>query len=1394
MATVMAHHGPTQQALSLLVLLLFLQIHLTIAVPGDPSSAVAAFTSNHTLPLSVRCLPDQESALLRLKRSFTTTNYSVSAFRSWRSSTDCCRWAGVQCSSDSGGRVTSLDLGDHGLEAGGLDPVLFHLTSLEYLNLAYNYFNGSQLPSSGFSGPVPTGINKLTNLVSLDLSTSFDIIEVIGDGFLLHSDFPMDSIGLVEENFGNLVHNLRDLRELRLGSVDLSNIGSQWCHTIAMSCPKLQVLSLPWCELSGPICSSFSRLQSLAVIDLQLNDLSGLLLPDFLTNLSNLTVLQLRHNNLQGWISPAIFQHKKLVTIDLYYNLDISGYLPNFSNGSRLENLDVVEPISLKLGLAATGFPGDLPSSIGNLKSLSALEISGTGIVGPMPSWVANLTALTTLRFDNYGLFGPLPSFIGNLTHLKELVLCACGLSGEIPSHLSNLTQLQILLPYSNNFVGTIELNFFRKLPNLNVLDLSHNNLTLLDGEDNSTLTSLPRFWTLGLAGCRMSKFPNFLRHQDQINRLDLSDNELHGAIPQWVWENLNDLYALYIGNNKLTSVGYAPFLPLQLDILVLSNNIFEGAIPIPQGSAGVLDYSNNRFSSIPYNFSYHLRDVGLFDASRNNLSGNIPLSFCSGTRIQLLYLSNNNFSGLIPSCLMENVNGMQSLNLRENGIHGEFRDNIKEGCSFEALDFSGNWIEGKLPRSLVFCKNLEILDVANNRIMDTFPCWMSAHHRLAILVLKSNKFFGQVGQSPHEEGNACAFPSAIIIDLSSNNFSGPLPNGQWFRKLKSMIFRDLDTSSVMDHELPDTQEAYKYTTTITYKGHDTMFAQILTTLVFIDLSNNAFSDGIPEAIGELGLLHGLNISHNSLIGTIPSQFSHLGQLEALDLSSNQLSGMIPQELALLDFLTTLNLSNNKLVGSIPESNQFSIFSNSSFIGNDGLCGPPLSKECINRTLPNVVPHHSKRSTDIMLFLFAGLGFGVGNIITAPCFPADAPALLQLKNSFLDPNNHLTSWRAGTDCCRRWEAVSCDAASRRVRALDLGYRDLQSRRLHPSLFNLTALTSLTLASNNFMGATLPSAGLEQLTEMVYLNFSYTNFFGQIPAGIARLKNLVTLDFSSDVLSYNVVFLREPSFEAFVSNLNSLTVLNLDGVDISSGGEKWSIALAKSTPKLQMLFLSQCGLSGTIHHSFSRLHSLVDLELSGNGITGKVPEWLDLSDDDFEGKFPAEIFQLQNLTVLSLSGNPRLSGHLVNFPVENKLEMIFLEGTNFSDAVPVSIVNLKSLMYLALTTEGTSKQLSLLGKLPSLDDLTLYGSSGLQNPQFSWIGDLRHLTRLEIAFYNFSEPIPSWIGNLTNLTDLGLTACNFYGHVPSWIGNLTQLSYIDFSENRLTGDFDRYISP
>lgn len=283
--------------------------------------------------------------------------------------------------------------------------------------------------------------------------------------------------------------------------------------------------------------------------------------------------------------------------------------------------------------------------------------------------------------------------------------------------------------------------------------------------------------------------------------------------------------------------------------------------------------------------------------------------------------------------------------------------------------------MEGQLPRSLAVCQGLQVVDVGNNRINDVFPCWMSKLPKLQVLVLKNNKFVGAVG----EQDDSCEFSKLRILDLSSNNFFGRLPN-EWFKSMTSMMDKSegeaLSTGPSKNTLTRGTP--YQFTTAITYKGSEISFTKILRTLVVIDVSGNSFQGGIPKLIGGLVQLNGLNMSHNDLTGHIPSQLGALNQLESLDLSSNYLSGEIPQELVSLYFLSTLNLSYNKLVGHIPLSPQFLTFSNLSFLGNIGLCGLQVSKQCNKTKTRDVVPQPPEKSVDIILYLLVGLGFGVG--------------------------------------------------------------------------------------------------------------------------------------------------------------------------------------------------------------------------------------------------------------------------------------------------------------------------------------------------------------------------------------------------------------------------------
>ena len=53
---------------------------------------------------------------------------------------------------------------------------------------------------------------------------------------------------------------------------------------------------------------------------------------------------------------------------------------------------------------------------------------------------------------------------------------------------------------------------------------------------------------------------------------------------------------------------------------------------------------------------------------------------------------------------------------------------------------------ERLLPKSLVNCTKLEVLDLGNNNINDLFPYWLEALTTLRVLVLKSNRFYGPIG------------------------------------------------------------------------------------------------------------------------------------------------------------------------------------------------------------------------------------------------------------------------------------------------------------------------------------------------------------------------------------------------------------------------------------------------------------------------------------------------------------------------------------------------------------------------------------------------------------------------------------------------------------------------
>ena len=138
---------------------------------------------------------------------------------------------------------------------------------------------------------------------------------------------------------------------------------------------------------------------------------------------------------------------------------------------------------------------------------------------------------------------------------------------------------------------------------------------------------------------------------------------------------------------------------------------------------------------------------------------------------------------------------------------------------------------------------------------------------------------------------------------------------------------------------------------------------KILTIFIAIVPSNNGFYGEISNTMGnlkELIVTYQATVSHvlfltrypkkkkKSFTCPIPSSFGNLIELQQLDLSQNKFLGGIPKQLISLTFLPDLNLSQNHLTVPIPQGGQFGKFQNSSFEGNQRLCGFSLSKKCEN--------------------------------------------------------------------------------------------------------------------------------------------------------------------------------------------------------------------------------------------------------------------------------------------------------------------------------------------------------------------------------------------------------------------------------------------------------------
>ncbi|KAM1429690.1 hypothetical protein ACFX2I_045857 [Malus domestica] len=666
--------------------------------------------------------------------------------------------------------LTSLKLSYCGLY--GEFPVgMFHLPNLEELRLysntdlngyfptfnRTNSFKTLDVSQTNFSGELPSSIGNLHSLNYFDISNC---------GFDSH----------VPSSFGNLTQ-LSFLEMASFHDVSAAVSAGQFLVPDSLSCfgklTKLNHLGLSNINLQGNFPRFVANLTQLAVLDLLNNSITGEIPSWLALESTQLTILRLTLNDLQGAIPKSLFHLRNLERLGLSNN-NLSG-LVEFDQFSNLKKVKVLGlgynklSVRVKSGSSAT-LPKfeylelaecnltEFPEFLKNQYELESLGLSGNNIHGQIPKWLWNATRETLLNLDLSSNF--LTGFEENPITLpwKNLQLFTLNdyqLQGSLPIPPQSITFYSV---NNNNYSGEVS-PLFCDLNYLQVLDLGNNSLS------GMLPRCLGKSSTLEILILMFNSFhgdiPPFCANKNSLKLIGLGYNRLQGKLPRSM-ADCTRLEFLNIGNNQMSDIfpSWLGVLPV-LRGLILRSNAFHGIIGKPP--------TNHEFPNLC-----------IIDLSNNLFSGMLPSKYMENWNFMKYVIANEGISWYYEVYSIDNTNKYgyyyqysYDMIILVKGVELTYDETPYD---LRLIDFSSNRFEGEIPASIIgSLRALHFLNLSNNALSGHFPSSLGNLTALESLDLSQNKLSGRI------PGSLAQLTFLEYFSVSHNHLWGPIPLGQQF-------------------------------------------------------------------------------------------------------------------------------------------------------------------------------------------------------------------------------------------------------------------------------------------------------------------------------------------------------------------------------------------------------------------------------------------------------------------------------------------------------------------------------------------------------------------------------------------------------------------------------------